>query len=186
MLKCSYYNQGCEGGYPYLVGKFFKEFEVMPSDCFEFINNTCENKCKETKSKKGKLKLKVTDYYYVGGFYGATSEAKILHELLENGPFVVSISPGYLFSSYKSGIYDEDSQTWKQLNIQKPEWEKVDHSVVLVGYGIENDVEYWTIQNSWGSNWGMNGFMKLKKGKNLMNVESLGQVVKVSLSEELN
>lgn len=158
----------------------------MPSDCFENTSNSCTNKCIEKKTEIGNLRLKVTDYYYVGGFYGATSEEKILQELLENGPFVVSISPGYLFSSYKSGIYDEDSKTWKQLNMKKPEWEKVDHSVVLVGFGIEDGIEYWKIQNSWGSNWGMNGFMKLRKGKNLMNVESLGQVAKVSLSEEMN
>ena len=127
--------------------------------------------------------MKVTDYYYVGGYYGATSEAKLLKELLENGPFVVSLSPGYLFSSYKSGIYDEDSKTWNQLNMKKPEWEKVDHSVVLAGYGVENGIEYWMIQNSWGSKWGMDGFIKIRKGKNLMNVESLGQVAKVGLSE---
>lgn len=186
MLKCSYYNQGCEGGYPYLVGKFFKEYEVMPFDCFDYSDSSCANKCIERKSQKGNLKLKVTDYYYVGGFYGATTEEKILQELIENGPFVVSLSPGYLFSSYKSGIYDEDGKTWKQLNMQKPEWEKVDHSVVLVGYGIENGIEYWMIQNSWGSQWGMNGFMKIRKGKNLMNVESLGQVAKVSLFEEIS
>jgi len=156
----------------------------MPIDCFDFSDNSCTNKCIANKTNKGKLKLKVTDYYYVGGYYGATREEKILNELIENGPFVVSISPGYLFSSYKSGIYDEDTETWKQLNIEKPEWEKVDHSIVLVGFGIENETEYWVIQNSWGEGWGMNGYMKLKKGKNLMNVESLGQVAKVSLSEE--
>jgi len=142
------------------------------------------NKCIQTKSQKGRLRLKVSDYYYVGGYYGAASEEKILEELKQNGPFVVSISPGYLFSTYKEGIYDENVITWKQLNIQKPEWEKVDHSVVLVGFGIENGVEYWVICNSWGEQWGMNGYMKLKKGKNLMNLESLGQVAIVSVTEE--
>lgn len=132
---------------------------------------------------KGNLIIQVKEYYYVGGYYGATSEEKIYQELRENGPFVVSISPNYLFSSYESGIFDAHETTWKQLNLKKPEWERVDHSMVLVGVGIENDIEYWIVQNSWGADWGDKGFIKIRKGKNLMNVESLGQSAKVILNE---
>lgn len=69
------------------------------------------------------------------------------------------------------------------IEYEKPEWEKVDHSIVLVGYGIENGIEYWVIRNSWGDDWGEQGYMKVRKGKNLMNIESLGQSAKVSLEE---
>ena len=54
---------------------------------------------------------------------------------------VISLAPSYLFSSYKSGVFDVDSTTYRALNIKQPEWQKVDHSVVLVGYGIENGKE---------------------------------------------
>jgi cathepsin C len=32
-LDCSIYNQGCEGGYPFLVMKFANEFELLPEYC---------------------------------------------------------------------------------------------------------------------------------------------------------
>lgn len=32
-LDCNYYNQGCDGGYGYLVNKFFSENELVPESC---------------------------------------------------------------------------------------------------------------------------------------------------------
>lgn len=33
VLDCSFYNQGCDGGYAYLVMKFANEFELIPKSC---------------------------------------------------------------------------------------------------------------------------------------------------------
>jgi cathepsin C len=154
----------------------------MSYECFD--ENTCSNKCVAEKSRKSKLKFKIDDYYYVGNYYGYTTEDAIYEELLKYGPMVISLAPNYFFGSYRSGIFDADEITWKQLNMQQPEWQKVDHSVVLVGYGIENGIEYWLVQNSWGKNWGENGFMRLVKGKNLINIESLAESAQVSVVEE--
>ncbi len=182
VLDCSFYNQGCNGGYPYLVGKFFKEFETMPAQCYN--KGSCMNNCFINKTNIGKIKLNVSDYYYVGGYYGAAREETLMRELVDNGPFVISISPSYIFSMYSKGIMDADETTWLKLGIEKPEWERVDHSTVVVGYGVENGKEYWLVQNSWGSDWGENGYFRIAKGKNLMNIESLGQCAKIEISEE--
>jgi len=37
----------------------------------------------------------------------------------------------------------------------------VNHAVVAVGYGNEDGMDYWLIKNSWGADWGDNGFFRM-------------------------
>ena len=36
-LDCSIYNQGCDGGYPFLVMKYANEFELLPENCKPYL-----------------------------------------------------------------------------------------------------------------------------------------------------
>ena len=39
--------------------------------------------------------------------------------------------------------------------------EVVNHAVLLVGYNLVADQRYWIIRNSWGTYWGLGGYMHL-------------------------
>lgn len=34
------------------------------------------------------------------------------------------------------------------------------HALLLTGYGVENDIKYWNLKNSWGTEWGENGYIR--------------------------
>ena len=59
------------------------------------------------------------------------------------------------FQLYAGGIYDEPSCSsfW------------VDHAVGCVGYGTEDGIDYWIVRNSWGSDWGEDGYIRMIRNK---------------------
>ncbi|XP_026474337.1 cathepsin L1-like [Ctenocephalides felis] len=73
------------------------------------------------------------------------------------GPIAVSINASpETFQLYSEGIYDDIKCSSKHVN----------HAMLLVGY----TKKYWILKNWWGSNWGENGFMKLRRNVNRCGV----------------
>ena len=48
----------------------------------------------------------------------------------------------------------------------------VNHAVLCYGWGEENGVKFWLIQNSWGKLWGLDGRIKIQRGINMLGIES--------------
>jgi len=79
------------------------------------------------------------------------SEAQ-LEAAVALGPVSVAIEADQAgFQSYKSGIFDGGTGGCGT---------KLDHGVLVVGY----TADYWIVKNSWGSSWGMSGYIEMKRG----------------------
>ena len=47
------------------------------------------------------------------------------------------------------------------------------HSVVVVGWGVENGIPFWRVKNSWGTGWGEDGFFRIVRGKQACGIGSI-------------
>jgi C1A family cysteine protease len=46
----------------------------------------------------------------------------------------------------------------------------LDHCVQLVGYETLNNIPVWIVRNSWGTSWGVSGYIYLKRGANVCGI----------------
>ncbi|XP_058795009.1 procathepsin L-like [Phymastichus coffea] len=82
------------------------------------------------------------------------------------GPVAVSINASpRTFQLYNSGIYDDLSCTSDLVN----------HAMLAVGY----TPDYWILKNWWGSSWGEDGYMKLRKAKNRCGVANFAAYARI-------
>lgn len=84
------------------------------------------------------------------------------------GPISVALHGKCLnLQFYNEGIFDD-------LNCGPTA--PLKHGVLIVGYGHDNDtdMDYWIIKNSWGANWGQNGYMQIPRFINFAGVANRG------------
>eukprot|EP00397_Hematodinium_sp_SG-2012_P032498 GEMP01034605.1.p1 GENE.GEMP01034605.1~~GEMP01034605.1.p1 ORF type:complete len:542 (+),score=115.48 GEMP01034605.1:429-2054(+) len=173
-LYCSEYNQGCKGGYAFLASKWAHDVGLVPSKCAPYTTvGKCHVKCDLSTTPR----FHATDYHYVGGWYGNSSVYAIMDELYHFGPMVVSFEPSDDFMFYAGGIFMSKPT---KINMG---WQKVDHAVLLVGWGEELGQKYWTVQNSWGKEWGEKGYFRIARGQNDCGIESIVVAAKVVADE---
>ena len=97
----------------------------------------------------------MSDYTSVG-FY---SEKALQEAIAKVGPVSVGIDASHgSFQLYSSGVYKESKCSSLHL----------DHGVLAVGYGTHEGEDYWLVKNSWGTAWGMEGYIMMARNHSNM------------------
>jgi len=83
-LTCNYMNEGCEGGWPHFNVFLGENGYFVGEDCAPYKGSTKDDKC--SNYAKCDPVARVKESYLVGGGWGATTEKKMMKEILRNGP----------------------------------------------------------------------------------------------------
>ena len=137
-------SSGCYGGLVWQGFEYAKVNGVMKSSDYPY--HAALEKCKYDPDKK---------VFNLDGFVDITpGNTADMEKAILGRPIAVGLSAGYFaFRYYKSGV----------LNAGCPET-PVNHGVVVVGAGNEGGLDYWLVRNSWGGNWGAEGYIKIARG----------------------
>lgn len=155
LVDCDTYDSGCNGG--------------LMENTFQWIKKNGGLVLSENypyKGKKGTCADKELEKVVkVSGYQKLNSEDEedIKNFLIKTGPLAIALNANPL-QFYESGILDLDSSECDPQGLN--------HAVVLVGYGVENGVDYWIVRNSWGAGWGEDGYFRIARGKGTCGINT--------------
>jgi putative hemolysin len=97
----------------------------------------------------------VTDAWgHLAGSEGMPTVPAIKEAMLEYGPIDVALYINQAFVDYTGGVYDACENQWYP-----------NHTVLLVGWDDEEGpYGAWLLKNSWGTEWGIHGYMWIQYG----------------------
>jgi len=94
-------------------------------------------------------------------------EDALMDALATVGPVSVALDASRQWQTYAGGVLTPR----KWLGGCSSDPSKADHGVAVVGYGTDpTSGDYWIVRNSWGSAWGEDGYVRLKRGVNACGV----------------
>ncbi|XP_060465892.1 procathepsin L-like [Panthera onca] len=144
-------NEGCNGGLMNNAFQYVKDnggLDTEESYPYHAQDESCKYKPQDSAANDT-------------GFFDIPQQEKALMvAVATKGPISVGIDASHFtFQFYHEGIYyDPDCSS-----------EDLDHGVLVIGYGTEigqsiNNT-YWIVKNSWGANWGIDGYIKMAKDR---------------------
>ncbi len=96
----------------------------------------------------------IADWVYIGTSSTVPPVDAIKQAILDHGPVSAAVCVDTAFQNYTGGV------------LQNTRCKKVNHAIVLVGW--DDSLGAWILRNSWGENWGLNGYMYIGYGVSLV------------------
>lgn len=147
LVDCSstfeYGNHGCNGGL--MDGAF--NYAIQNGMCSEesYSYHAKQGNCQECQSV-----VTMSECHDV-----PPNNQVALKEAVSIGPVSVAIEADTrTFQLYTSGVITGDACGTN-----------LDHGVLTVGYGEENNTPFWLVKNSWSAGWGENGYVKIGRSE---------------------
>jgi cathepsin L len=140
-------NQGCNGGLMDQGFDYIKKHGIDTEASYPY--KAVDGRCRFEKENVGATLTSYTDVE-------SGDEDALVEAIAKNGPISVAIDASHSsFQLYSEGIYNERRCSSYQL----------DHGVTAVGYGTNQDGDFYIVKNSWAEAWGMKGYIMMSRNK---------------------
>jgi C1A family cysteine protease len=148
LLSCATANNKCNGGDILQAFNYIKANGMQEESCSPYTatDGTCSTSTCASNPQK----------YYIGGYRNfGSDETTYPAQLYNYGPASMAFYVPQAFMSYSSGILDFPASACMNASIGM-------HGMVIVGYTDD----YWIAKNSWGTDWGEQGYVRFRRGQN--------------------
>ncbi|GAM20238.1 hypothetical protein SAMD00019534_034130, partial [Acytostelium subglobosum LB1] len=154
IVDCDSFDGGCGGGDTMTAYKYVETAGGLTTNA-SYPYTAQDGTCYANKTKKF---VKVTNYNYASS---QGNETQLKEAIAALGPLSICVD-AISWMTYQSGIITSNCGN------------DLDHCVQLVGYAIESSVTpnipYYIVRNSWGLDWGQEGYIYIGEGQNLCGI----------------
>jgi len=149
IVDCDNSDDGCSGGNPPTAYDYIKSAGGLDDEKdypYTAQDGTCAFKLADVVAKITGYKYAVTD----------GNEDTMRDNLASWAPLSICVDARY-WQDYNGGIMAEWQCDWIV---------ELDHCVQAVGYDTTASTPFWIVRNSWGTDWGEAGYIRLQYGTN--------------------
>lgn len=148
LISCSpSVNSGCGGGYIDYTWHLVSQTGIPEDSCVPYSSGDSDD--------SGVCTASCTTFYKAMNLVWVQTPIAMQAALLSAGPIMTQFNVFQDLLSYKSGIYSYTTGDFVGI-----------HSVKIIGWGTSPEGEnYWIAANSWGTDWGMDGYFYIAFGQ---------------------
>ena len=160
LLDCSYgkkyLNHGCAYGRVDKAFEYIRDNHGLDTESSYPFNPNQTRSSEICKFDRASVGASVTGYVDLP----KGDEEALAMAVAAHGPISVAVDSNPLsFLFYSHGIYDDAKCSSENLTTD----------MLVVGYGPD----YWLVKNSWSTVWGMEGYIKMKRGRNMCGISEM-------------
>jgi len=153
LVSCDHVDQGCNGGLMDNADRFIqRNHGLCTEEDYPYVSGRGGRAlCKKCNVVDGSIPKQIVDVQH-------TEES--MEAAVAKRPVSVAIEADQMsFQFYRRGVLTGNCGS------------RLDHGVLVVGYGTLNGQKYFKVKNSWGPSWGQNGYILIQRGKQVRGGE---------------